>query len=109
MPRIVVAGGRIAGLEALVALRAHLCPEAETELLEPNAELVEHQRAVVQPFDAGGPRRFAIAASPPTTTSTCAPTGSHPAGTATHEPAIAARASWSAASRTSPTTSAVAG
>jgi hypothetical protein len=30
-------------------------------------------------------------------------------GTATHEPATAARASWSAASRTSPTTSAIAG
>jgi sulfide:quinone oxidoreductase len=60
MPRIVIAGGGIAGLEALVALRAHLGPEAEIELLEPNAELVEPERAVAEPFDAGGPRRFEI-------------------------------------------------
>jgi sulfide:quinone oxidoreductase len=58
MPRIVIAGGGIAGLEALVALRAHLGPQAEIQLLEANAELVERQRAVVEPFDAGGPRRF---------------------------------------------------
>jgi sulfide:quinone oxidoreductase len=60
MPRVVIAGGGIAGLEALVALRAHLGPEAEIELLEANAELVERQRAVAEPFDAGGPRRFDI-------------------------------------------------
>jgi hypothetical protein len=29
-------------------------------LLEPNAELVEPERAVAEPFDAGGPRRFEI-------------------------------------------------
>jgi sulfide:quinone oxidoreductase len=58
MPRIVIAGGGIAGLEALVALRAHLGPEPEIELLEANAELVDRQRAVAEPFDAGGPRRF---------------------------------------------------
>jgi hypothetical protein len=58
MPRIVIAGGGIAGLEALVALRAHLGPQAEIQLLEANAELVERQRAVVEPFDAGSPRRF---------------------------------------------------
>jgi sulfide:quinone oxidoreductase len=58
MPRIVIAGGGIAGLEALVALRAHLGPEAEIELLEDNAELTEHQRAVAEPFYAGSPRRF---------------------------------------------------
>jgi sulfide:quinone oxidoreductase len=58
MPRIVIAGGGIAGLEALVALRAHLGSEPEIALLESNAELVERQRAVAEPFDAGGPRRF---------------------------------------------------
>jgi sulfide:quinone oxidoreductase len=60
MPRIVIAGAGIAGLEALVALRTHLGPKSEIELIEPNAELVERQRAVAEPFDAGGPRRFDI-------------------------------------------------
>jgi sulfide:quinone oxidoreductase len=58
MPTIVIAGGGIAGLEALVALRAHLGPEAQIELLEANADLVERQRAVTEPFDAVEPRRF---------------------------------------------------
>jgi NADH dehydrogenase FAD-containing subunit len=58
MPRIVIAGGGIAGLEALVALRAHLGPQAEIQLLEANAELVERQRAVVEPFDA--PSRVSV-------------------------------------------------
>jgi sulfide:quinone oxidoreductase len=60
MPRIVIAGGGIAGLEALVALRAHLGREATIEMLEANTELVERQRAVAEPFDQGGPRRFDI-------------------------------------------------
>lgn len=42
MPRIVIAGGGIAGLEALVAHRAHFGPEPEIEPLEANTELVEH-------------------------------------------------------------------
>jgi sulfide:quinone oxidoreductase len=57
MPRIVIAGGGIAGLEALVALRAHLGRDAQIDLLEANTELVERQRAVTEPFDAVGPRR----------------------------------------------------
>lgn len=61
MPRIVIAGGGIAGLEALVALRAHLGPQAEIQLLEANAELVERQRAVVEPFDATKPRQRGLA------------------------------------------------
>jgi sulfide:quinone oxidoreductase len=58
MPRIVIAGGGIAGLEALVALRAHLGPDAQIDLLEANTELVERQRAVTEPFDAVAPRRI---------------------------------------------------
>lgn len=58
MPRIVIAGGGIAGLEALVALRAHLGPQAEIQLLEANAELAERQRAVLEPFDA--PSRVSV-------------------------------------------------
>jgi sulfide:quinone oxidoreductase len=58
MPTIVIAGGGIAGLEALVALRSHLGSEVRIELLEGATDLVERQRAVEQPFDGAPPRRF---------------------------------------------------
>jgi hypothetical protein len=45
MPRIVTAGGAIAGLEALIALRAHLGPGVGIELLEAKTDLVQRQRA----------------------------------------------------------------
>jgi sulfide:quinone oxidoreductase len=61
MPTIVIAGGGIAGLEALVALRAHLGSEVRIELLEAATDLVERQRAVEQPFDGGTVRRFDLA------------------------------------------------
>jgi sulfide:quinone oxidoreductase len=62
MPRIIIAGGGIAGLEALIALRGHLGPGADIELLEPGGALVERQRAVAEPFGGGGPRGFDVAA-----------------------------------------------
>jgi sulfide:quinone oxidoreductase len=58
MPRIIIAGGGIAGLEALIALRAHLGPYAEIELIEANVEFVERQRAVTEPFGGPPARRF---------------------------------------------------
>ena len=58
MPRIVIAGGGIAGLEALIALHGHLGSRAEIELLEANTDLVERQRAVAEPFGGGPVRRF---------------------------------------------------
>jgi sulfide:quinone oxidoreductase len=58
MPRIVIAGGGIAGLEALIALRGHLGSGAEIELLEPNTDLVERQRAVAEPFGGAPVRRL---------------------------------------------------
>jgi sulfide:quinone oxidoreductase len=58
MPRIIIAGGGIAGLEALIALRGHLGSTAEIELLEANTHLVERQRAVAEPFGAGPAPRF---------------------------------------------------
>src|SRR5215218_5709139 len=61
MPTIVIAGGGIAGLEALVALRAHLGSGVRIELLEAATDLVERQRAVEQPFDRGAVRRFDLA------------------------------------------------
>jgi sulfide:quinone oxidoreductase len=61
MPRIVIAGGGIAGLEALIALRAHLGSEAEIVLLEANPALVERQRAVAEPFGRRASAGFALA------------------------------------------------
>jgi sulfide:quinone oxidoreductase len=58
MPTIVIAGGGIAGLEALVALRSHLGSGTRIELLEANTDLVERQRAVAEPFGGGAARRF---------------------------------------------------
>jgi sulfide:quinone oxidoreductase len=58
MPTIVIAGGGIAGLEALVALRSHLGSGPRIELLEANTDFVERQRAVAEPFGGGAPRRF---------------------------------------------------
>ena len=58
MPRIIIAGGGIAGLEALIALRVHLGPNAEIELLEANTDLVERQRAVAEPFGGEPARHF---------------------------------------------------
>jgi sulfide:quinone oxidoreductase len=58
MPKIVIAGGGIAGLEALIALHGHLGSTAEIELLEANADLVERQSAVAEPFGGGPMRRF---------------------------------------------------
>jgi sulfide:quinone oxidoreductase len=61
MSRIVIAGGGIAGLEALAALRCHLGAEPTIELLEANAELVERPMSVAAPFGPVAPRRFDLA------------------------------------------------
>jgi sulfide:quinone oxidoreductase len=61
MPRIVIAGGGIAGLEALIALRHHLGTSAHIDLLEANVDLVERPMAVAQPFGAGAPKSFDLA------------------------------------------------
>ena len=58
VPRIVIAGGGIAGLEGLVALRAHLGSEVRIELLEAATDFVGRQRAVEQPFAGVAARRF---------------------------------------------------
>jgi sulfide:quinone oxidoreductase len=58
MPTIVIAGGGIAGLEALIALHGHLGSTARIELLEANTDLVERQHAVSEPFGGGPARRF---------------------------------------------------
>ena len=58
MPTIVIAGGGIAGLEALIALHGHLGSTARIELLEGNTDLVERQRAVAEPFGGAPARHF---------------------------------------------------
>ncbi len=58
MPTIVIAGGGIAGLEALIALHGHLGSTARIELLEANTDLVERQRAVAEPFGGAPARHF---------------------------------------------------
>ena len=52
MTRIIIAGGGIAGLEALIALHGHLGSTAQIELLEANTDLLERQRAVSDALDA---------------------------------------------------------
>lgn len=58
MPKIIIAGGGIAGLEALIALREHLDRSVEIDVLEGNTELIERQRSVTEPFQGAPPRRF---------------------------------------------------
>jgi sulfide:quinone oxidoreductase len=61
MPRIVIAGGGVAGLEALVALRRHLGEDVPIDLLEGNVDFVERPVAVLEPFGGVAPRRFDLA------------------------------------------------
>src|SRR6476646_10065148 len=58
MPTIVIAGGGIAGLEALIALHGHLGSGVRIELLEAHTDLVERQHAVSEPFGGGPAWRF---------------------------------------------------
>jgi sulfide:quinone oxidoreductase len=61
MPRIVIAGGGIAGLEALVALRRHLGSVPSIDLIEASVDLVERPMSVAQPFGGIEPRHFDLA------------------------------------------------
>src|SRR5689334_9163156 len=61
MSRIVIAGGGVAGLEALVALRHHLGSAPSIDLLEANVELVERPMTVAEPFEGHQARHFEIA------------------------------------------------
>jgi sulfide:quinone oxidoreductase len=61
-PRVLVAGGGVAGLEGLLALRAQLGGSAELVLLDPATEFAYRPLAVVEPFGRGSPRRFDLAA-----------------------------------------------
>ena len=49
--RVVICGGGVAGVEALLALRAHLKIGVEVHLVAPNREFVYQPLAVAAPFD----------------------------------------------------------
>jgi sulfide:quinone oxidoreductase len=51
--RVIVAGGGVAGLEAVLALHAEAGDRVEITLLEPSIELVDRPMLVARPFAAG--------------------------------------------------------
>src|SRR5438105_981046 len=59
--RVVVAGGGVAGLEAVLALHAQTAGRVQTTLLEPSIELVDRPMLVARPFAAGRAERTPIA------------------------------------------------
>src|SRR3954453_22459906 len=60
--RIVIAGGGIAALEGLVALRAHASSGCRIPLASPTGTFAYRPLAVQEPFGRGGGRRFSLAA-----------------------------------------------
>ena len=60
-PRVLIAGGGIAGLEALLALRALAGRRVQIDLLSPEADFVHRPRSVGAPFQLGRPQRLALA------------------------------------------------
>jgi sulfide:quinone oxidoreductase len=59
--RVVVAGGGIAGLETMVALRGLVGHRVALTLVEPQDELTIRALEVFEPFGVGHPRRYALA------------------------------------------------
>ena len=59
--RVVVAGGGVAGLEAVLALHAEAGERVEITLLEPSIELVDRPMLVARPFAAGHAEHTPIA------------------------------------------------
>ena len=59
--RVVVAGGGVAGLEALLALRALAGDRVELTLVSPTADFVYRPLAVAEPFALGAARKTPLA------------------------------------------------
>ena len=59
--RVVVAGGGVGAVEAVLALRALAGARVELELVAPEAEFVDRPVAVAEPFDDVPPLRFPLA------------------------------------------------
>jgi sulfide:quinone oxidoreductase len=60
-PRVVIAGGGVAAIEALIALRDLLDGFVEIHLLAPGEDFVYRPLSVAEPFGLTEPRRFALA------------------------------------------------
>jgi sulfide:quinone oxidoreductase len=58
--RVVIAGGGVAGLEALLALGELGGGRVETTLLSPEEDFVHRPLSVAEPFDLASPRSFPI-------------------------------------------------
>ena len=56
--RVLIAGGGVAGLEGLLALRELIGERAHVEVLAPESEFAYRQLAVAEPFSAGEVARF---------------------------------------------------
>ena len=56
--RVLIAGGGVAGLEGLLALRHLVGVRARIEVLAPEREFTYRQLAVAEPFSAGEVARF---------------------------------------------------
>ena len=59
--RVVICGGGVAGVEALLALRAHLKIGVEVHLVAPNRQFVYQPLAVAAPFDLAETHLFDLA------------------------------------------------
>ena len=59
--RVVVAGGGIAGLETIVALRGLVGGGVDLTLVEPREELTIRALEIFEPFGVGHPRRYPLA------------------------------------------------
>lgn len=60
-PRVLIAGGGVAGLEAALALRKQLGDSVAITMLAPEAEFVYRPMAVAKPFGRGNARRHRMA------------------------------------------------
>ena len=60
-PRVVIAGGGVAGIETLLALRDLAGDRVEIEIIAPEREFTYRPLSVASPFDLGDPPRFALA------------------------------------------------
>ena len=59
--RVVIAGGGVAALEAMLALRRMAEDRVEILLISPERSFAYRPLAVAEPFDLGAERRFDLA------------------------------------------------
>ena len=69
--RVLICGGGVAALEALLALRELLAIRPHVELVAPNKHFVYQPMAVAEPFDLAETRLFDLGRSPRTSPRNC--------------------------------------